>query len=89
MKTAKMHDKEAVMDNPENEFVQIHQEGIRSEATMRQALRQSGITNPNVMDRSLTWLGDALIRAGTILKGHAYTRLTAEEASAPSFLIML
>jgi len=77
------------MDNPEIEFVQMHQEGIRSEAIIRQALKQSGITNPNLMDRSLTWLGDVLIRAGTILKGHAYTRLTAEEASAPSFLIML
>jgi hypothetical protein len=89
MKTAKMQDKEAVMDNPECELVQIHQEGIRSEAIIRQALRQSGLSNPNVIDRSLTWLGDALIHAGTSLKERAYTRLTAEEASAPTFLIML
>ena len=77
------------MDNLDRELVQIHQEGIRNEATIRQVLRQSGITNPNVMDRSLTWLGNSLIRAGTILKEHAYSKLTAEETSAPSFLIML
>jgi hypothetical protein len=89
MKSAKKQEKEAVMDNPESEFVQIHQEGIRSEAIIRQALRQSGLTNPSMVDRIITWLGDALIRAGTSLKQRSFTRLTAEEASAPTFLIML
>ena len=77
------------MDNPEPDLVQIHQDGIRDEAIIQQAHRQSGLPNPNVMDRSLTWLGNALIRAGTSLKERAYTRLTAEETSDPTFLIML
>ena len=77
------------MDNPESEFVQIHQEAIRSEAIIRQALMRSGLTNPGKGDQIITWLGDTLIRAGTSLKQRSYTRLTAEEASAPTFLIML
>jgi hypothetical protein len=77
------------MDNPESEFVQIHQEAIRSEANIRQALMRSGLTKPSMGDRIITWLGDALIRTGTSLKQRSYTRLPAEEASAPTFLIML
>jgi len=77
------------MDNLESEFVQIHQEGIRREANIRQALRQSGLIKPHIIDRGVTLLGDTLIRMGTRLKEHAYTRVTAEEASVPSFLIML
>jgi hypothetical protein len=77
------------MVNPENEFIQIHQEVIRREANFRQTLRQSGIVNPPLMDRGLTLLGNTLIRMGTRLKERAYTRLTAEEASVPTYMIML
>ena len=65
------------MDNPENEFVQIHQEGIRSEATISagsQAIRDS---QPTLIDRCLSCLGDALIQHWTRLKERAYTRLTS------------
>jgi hypothetical protein len=77
------------MDNLESEFVQIHQEGIQREANIRQALRQSGMIKPHIIDRGFTKLGDMLIRIGTGLKNHAYTRITADEASVPTFLIML
>jgi hypothetical protein len=77
------------MDNLESEFVQIHQEGIRHEASIRQALKQSGLIEPHIIDRAFTLLGDTLIHMGTRLKEHAYTKITAEEASVPSFLIML
>jgi hypothetical protein len=77
------------MDNLENEFIHIHQEVIRREVETSQALRQSGMVNPHLSDRGLTLLGDALIRIGTRLKDRTYTRLNAEEASAPTFLIML
>jgi hypothetical protein len=77
------------MDNLESEFVQMHQERIQHEANIRQALRQSGMIKPHLIDRGFTLLGDTLIRMGTRLKEHAYTRVTAEEASVPTFLIML
>jgi hypothetical protein len=77
------------MDELESEFVQIHQERIRREANTRQALRQSGMIKPSIIDRGFTLLGDALIRMGTRLKLHAYTRIIAEEAAVPTFLIML
>jgi hypothetical protein len=77
------------MDNLENEFVQIHQEGIRRETNIRHALRQSGIVNAPIIDRGLSLLGDTLIHMGTRLKERGYTTLTAEEATVPTFLIML
>lgn len=77
------------MDNLENEFIHIHQEVIRREVNTSQTLRRSGMGDPNIRDRGLTLLGDALIRIGTRLKDRTYTRLNAEEASAPTFLIML
>jgi len=77
------------MVNLENETIRIHQEVIRREAIISKALRQSGLVNPPLIDRGLTLLGDSLIRMGTRLKERAYTRLTADEASVPTFLIML
>jgi hypothetical protein len=77
------------MDNLENEFVQIHQEGIRRETNIRHALRQSGMLNAPIIDRGFSLLGDTLIHMGIRLKERGYPRLTAEEASVPTFLIML
>jgi hypothetical protein len=77
------------MENLENELIQIHQEGIRSEAMLRQALKQSGMINPPVFRRAIPVLGEALIRVGTRLKQPSYTRLSADESTVPSFLIML
>ena len=77
------------MENLENELIQIHQEGIRSEAMLKQALKQSGMINPPMFRRAIPVLGDALIRVGTRLKQRSYTRLSADESTVPSFLIML
>ncbi len=77
------------MENLENEFIHIHQETIRREALNTRVLKQSGIIAPHSVDRALTSLGDLLIRVGTRLKYRTYTRLITEEASTPSFLIML
>jgi hypothetical protein len=77
------------MISPDYEYIQVHQEAIRREAYIEQALRQSGMITPPLYDRGLAFLGDTLIRLGTMLKERAYTRLTAEEASAPVFMIML
>jgi hypothetical protein len=77
------------MDNQENDAIQIHQESIRRETSLRQALRQSGMANPALIDRALPALGETLIRVGTRIKEHSYHKLTAEEASLPTFLIML
>jgi hypothetical protein len=77
------------MDNLESEFVQIHQERIRREANIMQALWQSGLIKPHIIDRGFSLLGETLIRMGTRLKDHARTQITAEEAPVPTFLIML
>jgi hypothetical protein len=67
----------------------IHQEFIRREASLHLALKQSGMANPHLIERVLPALGDALCRLGTRLKEHSYRKLTSEEASAPTYLIML
>jgi hypothetical protein len=77
------------MDNLENDAIQIHQELIRRESSLRQTLRQSGMVDPALIDRALPALGEALIRVGTRLKEHSFHKLTSEEATAPTFLIML
>ena len=77
------------MDNLDSELIQIHQEVIRREVNIRQALRQSGMATPHMIDRGLTLLGDSLIRLGTRLKDRTYPRLATEEASAPTYLITL
>ena len=77
------------MENLENETISIHQEPLNEEPCIRQALRQSGMTRPPFINRTITSLGDMLIRLGTRLKKHASTRLTTEEASTPSFLVVL
>jgi hypothetical protein len=77
------------MVNLENETIQIHQEVIRRETGLRLALWQSGIVKPGFIDRALPTLGETLIRIGTRLKERSYPKLTSEEASVPTFLIML
>lgn len=77
------------MDNLESDAIQIHQESIRRETNLWQALKQSGMVNPALIDRALPALGETLIRLGTRLKEHSYHKLTSEEATAPTFLIML
>jgi hypothetical protein len=77
------------MENLEDELIHIHQEGIRGEAMLRQALKQSGMINPPMFRRAIPALGEALIRVGTRLKERPYTRLSADESTVPSFLIML
>ncbi len=77
------------MENLPDDTIYIHQESIRREVMDQRALRQSGLHNPPSLNRALTSLGDLLIRVGTRLKYRTYTRLTTEEASTPSFLIML
>ncbi len=77
------------MDNRNNDIVSIHQEFIRREASLQLALRQSALSDPTLRERVFTAVGDLLCRAGTTLKHQSRRRLTAEEASAPTFLIML
>ena len=77
------------MDNLYDYQVTIHQEFIGREASIRLALKQSGLFKPSLLSRALPVLGDALIRAGNRLKEHSYHPPTSEEATAPNFLIML
>jgi hypothetical protein len=77
------------MDDLYDYQVSIHQEFIRREASIRLALKQSGLIKPPLLNRVLPVFGDALIRVGNRLKEHSYRQPTSEEASAPTFLIML
>lgn len=77
------------MENLENEFTQNHQEVISREAKIERVLNPSGMIRQSLIDRGLVLLGDTLIHMGTRIKDRRYTRLTTEEASDPTFLIML
>lgn len=77
------------MDYLYDKEIEIHQEIIRHEASIHQALKQSGMLNPSLVNRALPALGDAMIRVGTRLKQHSYQQPCAEEAPVPTFLIML
>ena len=77
------------MENLENELIQIHQESIRCASMLKQAFKQSGMINPPMFRRAIPMLGEALIRIGTRLKQRSYTRLSADETTVPTFLIML
>ncbi len=67
--------------------------------THRELLRSYGgtdITNKPVKvkksfhyERILTAMGDVLIQAGTRLKAYSYRKVASQEASAPTFMIML
>ena len=72
-----------------NNTIDIHNEFMLRNASIRLALKQSGLVNPPLLERVLPMLGEMLIRFGTRLKEHSYRKLTASEASAPTFMIML
>ena len=72
-----------------NDTIKLHDESMLREASLHLALKQSGLANPALLDRALAALGETLIRVGNQLKEHAYQKMTADEASAPTFLIML
>ncbi len=77
------------MLNLDDEIIRMHQEEIRREACIQRAIRQSGLARPSLISRVLPALGDVMIRMGTRLKQHAYPAMKADEASVPTFLIML
>lgn len=77
------------MDLLKNDTIHIHDEFMLREASLRLALKQSGLVEPPLIERALSSLGEMLIRLGTNIKEHSYHKLTSEEASAPTFLIML
>ncbi len=71
------------------ETIRIHQENLRHQAYLSQALWQAGLSSPALVDRALPMLGDTLIQVGLKLKKRASIRLATEQASVPTFLIML
>ena len=77
------------MENLGNELILIHQESIRNASMLRLAFKQSGMINPPLFRRAISMLGEALIRVGTRLKQRSYTRLSTDESTVPSFLVML
>jgi len=77
------------MDTQENDKIRIHQELIRREASLRRALKQSGVAKPPLRQRFVSAIGDILCRVGTRLKNQSYHKLSSEEPNPPTYLIML
>lgn len=77
------------MDLLKSDTIYIHQEFLRRETSLHLALKQSGMVKPPLFDRVLPALGERLIQIGNRMKEHSYRKLTSDEASAPTFLIML
>jgi hypothetical protein len=76
------------MDIVDHEMIKIHQEFIRRESGSRLVLKQAGITRPPLADRVIPAIGELLCRVGSRMKERA-VKPAAEEASAPTYLIML
>jgi len=77
------------MEYLEHELNNIHFENLRREAESGHLLKRAGLTGPSLVELAIPGIGDMLIRAGMKIRSHSTRRLTSEEASAPSFLIML
>ncbi len=77
------------MDYLVNLQIQYDLELLRREALQRQILKQAGLIKPPLYDRILTWTGEVLIKIGMKLKEMPERKLITEEASVPTFLIML
>jgi hypothetical protein len=77
------------MEHFETDMIHIHQEFIQREASLHLALEQSGLLEPPLFRRFLPALGDAMCRIGTHLKEGSGRKLSADEASAPTYMIML
>lgn len=77
------------MEYLEHELNNIHFENLRRETESGHLFKRVGLTGPSLVERAIPSFGDLLIRTGTKIKSHSTPRLTSEEASAPSFLIML
>ncbi len=77
------------MDILTDSMLQINYESMRSRGDSLPQLRSLNAVKPPFTHRTLSAFGDLLCRAGTHLKEYSYKRLNSEEASAPTFLIML
>ncbi len=70
-------------------MLQTHQELLRRSRANDIAVQLVDASESHFFARAMTVLGELLIRLGTWLKQHSYRRLASEEASAPTFMIML
>jgi hypothetical protein len=67
----------------------INQEFMPEEASSSAADMTSGKLKPSLGERILSGLGDALCRFGTKIKKYSRRKLASDEASTPTYLIML
>ncbi len=77
------------MDNLVNLKIQYDLEMLRRETVQKQALKHAGLVQPAFYDRIITEIGEILIHIGMKLKEMPERKLNTEEASVPTFLIML
>ncbi len=77
------------MDFYSNNMLLIDYEMIRHQHGSHQVHDPFPVIKPALSDRALTALGDLLCRVGTNLKKYSNKRLSAEEASSPSYIITL
>lgn len=77
------------MDNLTNSILQIDYEIINREGGVGETCEPSRIVKPTLLDRTMTALGEALIRLGSGLKEHSHHHFTAEQDAESNFMIML
>ncbi len=77
------------MDTLVNLKLQYDLEILRYISIQRQALKHAGLIKPSLKDRAITRLGEMLIHFGERIKEMPERKFTTEEASVPTFLIML
>jgi len=71
------------------EFMQMDHKNTHLTYDWTEVFTQPMHARVSLIDRSLTTLGDVLIRVGSKLKQHSRSQLTTEQTQAPTFLIML
>ena len=70
-------------------MLQTHHELLRRSRANDIAGQPVCMSKSHYFAQAMTALGETLIRVGTRLKEHSYRRQASEEASAPTFMIML
>ncbi len=70
-------------------LLQNHPDLLQQYGASNMANQHVKVKTSHNIERLMAAVGELLIRAGTWLKEHSCRRLASEEASAPTFLIML
>ncbi|MGE5122878.1 MAG: hypothetical protein ACM3H7_00050 [Acidobacteriaceae bacterium] len=71
------------------EMIKMKQRNVQRGYDWTQAFVKPEPVRLSLIDRVLPVIGDSLIRVGNKMKQRSHSRLTADHAQTPNFLIML